>query len=103
MFCKKCGSENPDGAKYFAGNAVRLLRREKAVERRGSRLMEETVEPRDSRLMEETVETQGQQTYGGQQTPPPIHNPYPYKMTIDGRSELYVPLECGDILAIVFF
>ena len=65
----------------FAGNAVCLLRREKAVERRGGKLMEKTVEPRDSRLTAERHEHL-----------PPYTQPYPYKMTIDDLPQEYRPI-----------
>ncbi len=65
MFCKKCGSENPDGAKFCrkcgsslaAGESSGTQEQQTYGGNSGtqgqqtySRLMEETVEPRDSRL-----------------------------------------------------
>lgn len=70
MFCKKCGSENPDGAKFCRKCGAPLT----------------------------SGETGGQQNYErnsgnqGQQTPPPYTPPYQYKMTIEDLPHEYRPI-----------
>lgn len=94
MFCKKCGSENPDGAKFCRKCGSSLAAGESSGTQ-GQQNYGGNSGTQGQQNYGENSRNQSQQTYSGnqgQQTPPPYTQPYPYKMTIDDLPQEYRPI-----------
>ena len=91
MFCKKCGSENPDGAKFCRKCGSSLAAGESSGTQ-GQQTYGGNSGTQGQQTYGGNSGTQGQQTYGGQQTPPPYTPPYQHKMTIEDLPQEYRPI-----------
>lgn len=91
MFCKKCGSENPDGAKFCRKCGASLAAGESSGTQ-GQQNYGGTSGTQGQQNYGGTSGTQSQQNYSGQQTPPPYTPPYQHKMTIDDLPQEYRPI-----------